>query len=48
MLECLTTRAAFYEHCGFVPVDEFADPGGPDLRALLMRADLRATVSLTP
>jgi ribosomal protein S18 acetylase RimI-like enzyme len=43
VLECLTTRSAFYEHCGFVPVYEFADPGGPDLRALLMRADLPAS-----
>jgi ribosomal protein S18 acetylase RimI-like enzyme len=40
VLECLTSRAAFYEHCGFVRVEEFADPGGPDLRTLLMRADL--------
>lgn len=41
VLECLTSRAVFYEHCGFVRMDEFADPGGPDLRAVLMRTDLR-------
>ena len=42
VLECITSRAAFYEHCGFRRVDEFADPGGPDLRAVLMQADLRS------
>jgi ribosomal protein S18 acetylase RimI-like enzyme len=41
VLECLTSRAAFYEHCGFERLDEFADPGGPDLRAVLMQSDLR-------
>jgi ribosomal protein S18 acetylase RimI-like enzyme len=40
VLECLESRAAFYEHCGFVLIDEFDDPGGPDLRGLLMRRDL--------
>jgi GNAT superfamily N-acetyltransferase len=40
VLECLTGRSTFYERCGFVRVDEFADPGGPNLRTLLMRADL--------
>jgi GNAT superfamily N-acetyltransferase len=40
VLDCLTTRAAFYGHFGFTPVQEFADPGGPRLRALLMQADL--------
>ncbi len=39
VLECLTPPRVFYEHCGFVRVHEFADPGGPDLRAVLMRAD---------
>jgi len=39
VLECLTTREAFYERCGFHRVVEFADPGGPGLRALLMRVD---------
>jgi ribosomal protein S18 acetylase RimI-like enzyme len=37
LLECLTTRAEFYERCGFDRVEEFDDPGGPDLRAVLMR-----------
>ena len=37
VLECLTTRAAFYEHVGFRRVVEFDDPGGPELRAVLMR-----------
>jgi ribosomal protein S18 acetylase RimI-like enzyme len=43
VLECLTSRAAFYEHCGFQRVHEFADPGGPGLRAVLMQADLRSS-----
>ena len=38
VLECLTTRAGFYEHFGFRSVNEFDDPGGPGLRAVLMRA----------
>ena len=41
VLECSTSRAAFYEHCGFKRVHEFDDPGGPGLRAVLMRAGLR-------
>lgn len=41
VLECLTTRAGFYHRCGFQIVDAFADPGGPDLRSVLMHADLR-------
>lgn len=36
VLECLTTRAAFYEHLGFHRVDEFDDPGG--LRFVLMKS----------
>jgi GNAT superfamily N-acetyltransferase len=42
VLECLTSRAMFYERCGFRPIDEFRDPGGPTLRSHLMRADLPA------
>ncbi len=41
VLECLISRAGFYEHCGFQRVHEFADPGGPDLRSVLMQTDLR-------
>lgn len=37
VLECLTTRRRFYERIGFEVVSEFDDPGGPGLRALLMR-----------
>ncbi len=40
VLECLTTRERFYERCGFGTIAEFADPGGPTLRSLLMRIDL--------
>ena len=40
VLECLTSRAAFYEHFGFRRLNEFDDPGGPGLRAVLMVADL--------
>jgi hypothetical protein len=40
VLECLTSREAFYEHFGFRRLDEFDDPGGPGLRAVLMKADL--------
>ena len=39
VLECLTTREAFYRRCGFRRVVEFADPGGPGLRSVLMRRD---------
>jgi GNAT superfamily N-acetyltransferase len=37
-LECLRSRAAFYAHLGFEEVVEFDDPGGPELRSLLMVA----------
>ena len=46
VLECLTSRAAFYHRCGFHVLDEFADPAGPDLRSVLMQADLRRSASL--
>jgi GNAT superfamily N-acetyltransferase len=39
VLECLTTREAFYVRFGFRRVVEFADPGGPDLRSVLMFID---------
>jgi len=39
LLECVTGRAAFYEHCGFTRLEEFDDPGAPGLRAVLMRRD---------
>ena len=39
VLECLTSREAFYRRCGFRRVEEFADPGGPGLRSVLMRMD---------
>ena len=39
VLECVTSRATFYEHFGFRRVVEFDDPGGPDLRTVLMRVD---------
>lgn len=39
VLECLSTRRAFYERCGFRGVAQFADPGGDDLSALLMQID---------
>lgn len=40
VLECLTSRAAFYGRCGFRVLEEFADPTGPELRVVLMRSDL--------
>jgi ribosomal protein S18 acetylase RimI-like enzyme len=40
VLECLTSRALFYERCGFRSIDEFDDPAGPTLRSVLMRSDL--------
>lgn len=40
VLECLTTRAGFYEHLGFRSIDEFDDPGGPGLRSVLMQLDI--------
>jgi hypothetical protein len=40
VLECLTSREAFYEHFGFRRLDEFDDPGGPGLRAVLMKTDV--------
>jgi ribosomal protein S18 acetylase RimI-like enzyme len=39
VLECLTRRIAFYTRCGFRTLEEFDDPGGPGLRAALMRLD---------
>lgn len=39
VLECLTTREQFYERCGLRRVADFPDPGGPDLRSVLMRID---------
>ena len=39
VLECLTTREAFYQRHGFRRVVEFADPGGPGLRSVLMQSD---------
>ena len=46
-LECLTTRAGFYERIGFGLVDEFADPGGEGLRSVLMTAEPGSLVSRT-
>lgn len=43
VLECLTTRARFYEHLGFRYVDEFDDPSGPGLRFVLMRSLISST-----
>ncbi len=40
VLECLTSRVSFYEHFGFRRLNEFDDPGGPGLRAVLMKADI--------
>lgn len=39
VLECLTTRQAFYERCGFRATAEFMDPGGDDLPAVMMQID---------
>ena len=39
VLECLPTRERFYNRLGFRRVAEFADPGGPALRSVLMRLD---------
>ena len=39
VLECLTTREAFYTGAGFRRLVEFVDPGGPGLRSVLMRID---------
>ena len=39
VLECLTARERFYERFGFRRLTEFSDPGGPDLRSVLMRLD---------
>ena len=39
VLECLTARGRFYERFGFRRLTEFPDPGGPDLRSVLMRLD---------
>ena len=39
VLECLTTRERFYERAGFRRIADFADPGGPTLRSVLMRVD---------
>jgi ribosomal protein S18 acetylase RimI-like enzyme len=39
VLECLTARESFYSRSGFRSIAEFDDPGGPDLRAVLMRID---------
>lgn len=39
VLECVTVRAPFYERLGFRVIDEFADPGAPGLRSVLMRCD---------
>lgn len=46
VLECLSSRVAFYQHCGFQVVDEFVDPAGPDLRSVLMQADIRRSTEL--
>ena len=46
-LECLTTRAGFYERIGFGAVDDFADPGGDGLRSVLMTAEPGSLVSQT-
>ena len=43
VLECLTTRARFYEHLGFRCVDEFDDPSGPGLRFVLMSSLINST-----
>ena len=47
VLECLTARERFYERFGFRRLTEFADPGGPDLRSVLMRLDQHAHSTTT-
>jgi hypothetical protein len=39
-LECLATRASFYERCGFRPVAEFDEPGAAAMRTMMMQIDL--------
>jgi ribosomal protein S18 acetylase RimI-like enzyme len=38
VLECLSSRQAFYGACGFGRLDDFDDPGAPGLRSVLMSA----------
>lgn len=39
VLECLTTREAFYEHLGFRRLADFEDTASPSGRSVLMRLD---------
>ena len=47
VLECLTARERFYERFGFGRLTDFADPGAPGLRSVLMRLDQDAPVATT-
>ena len=47
VLECLTARERFYERFRFRRLTEFSDPGGPDLRCLLMRLDQHGHTTTT-
>jgi hypothetical protein len=39
-LQCLTARERFYQRFGFSRSTEFADPGAPGLRSVLMRPEV--------